>query len=147
MFAFWVTAASIGNFIDYVPIRTFTGGLGDMGQLERGLGWSPWIVLAVLGIPTLVATLYFFLKIVPATVIWLFPRSSGARYSVAVLSVLFVFGFYGAVGLLEGGAISHDLSLASVFIVLPLMISVEALLLRRSSKSFFVAAERDNMRP
>jgi hypothetical protein len=133
MFAFWVTTASIGNFIDYVPIRTFTDGLGDMGQLEKALGWSPWVVLVVLGIPTLAATLYFFLRIVPTTVNWLFPHSPKARYSVAVLSVLFVFGFYGAAGLLEGGPISYDLSLASVFIVLPVMTGVEVLLLRHPS--------------
>jgi hypothetical protein len=133
MFAFWITAASIGNFIDYVPIRTFTGGLGDMGQLEIGLGWSPWVVLVVLGIPTLAATLYFFLRIVPTTVYWVFPHSPHARYGVAVLSVLFVFGFYGAAGLLEGGPVSYNLSLASVFIVLPLVAGVEVVLLRRGA--------------
>lgn len=131
MFAFWVTAASIGNFIDYVPIRTFTGGAGDMGSLEKGLGWSPWVVLVVLGVPTLAATLYFFLKIVPATVAWLFPRSPAARYGVAFLAVFVVFGFYGAAGLLEGGPISRALSLVSVLVVLPLMAGVEVLLLRR----------------
>lgn len=133
MFAFWVTAASIGNFIDYVPVRTFAGGTGDMGSLERGFGWSPWVVLIVLGIPTLVVTLYFFLRIVPTTVRWLFPREPIARYGVAVLAVLFVFGFYGAVGLLEGGPVSRDLSLASIFIVLPLMAGLEVLQLRRVS--------------
>ena len=135
MFAFWVTTASIGNFIDYVPVRTFTGGVGDMGSLEKGLGWSPWVVLIVLGIPTLAATLYFFLRIVPATVNWLFPHSPKARYGGAVLAALFVFGFYGAVGLLEGGPVSYDLSLASIFIVLPVMTGVEVLLLRRLSNS------------
>jgi hypothetical protein len=135
MFAFWVTAASIGNFIDYVPIRTFAGGLGDLGQLETGLGWSPWVALVVLGIPTLAATLYFFLRIVPTTVNRLFSISPVARYGVAVLSVFFVFGFYGAVGLLEGGPVSYDLSLASVFIALPLVTGAEILLLRRSSSS------------
>ena len=37
------------------------------------------------------------------------------------ISCLFVFGFYGAAGLLEGSPVPYDLSLASVFIVLPLM--------------------------
>lgn len=134
MFAFWVTAASIGNVIDYVPIRTFTSD-GDMGLLAKGLGWSPWVVLVVLGVPTLGATLYFFLKIVPATVTWLFPQSPAARYGVALLTTVFVFGFYGAAGLLEGGPISYDLSLASLFIALPFTAAVEVLLLRRSRPS------------
>ncbi len=134
MFAFWVSVASIGNFIDYVPIRTFAGGLGDMGSLERGLGWSPWIVLIVLGVPTLVATLHFFLRIVPATALRLFPDSPSARYALAALAVFLVFGFYGAAGLLEGGPVSYALSLGSVFVVLPLMIGVEIVLLRRLAR-------------
>jgi hypothetical protein len=36
MFAFWVTTASIGNFIDYVPIRTFTGGWETWDRWRRG---------------------------------------------------------------------------------------------------------------
>lgn len=135
MFAFWVSAASIGNFIDYVPIRTFAGGLGDIGSLERGLGWSPWLALIVLGIPTLAVTAYFFLKVVPATVTWLFPHSPGARYGVALLAVFSVFGFYGAAGLLEGGPISYRLSLASVLIVMPLMMVGEVLLLRANARA------------
>lgn len=134
MFAFWVTAASIGNFIDYVPIRTFTGGLGDMGSLEKGLGRSPWVVLIVLGIPTLAATLYLFMRIVPATVTWLFPYSVNARYAVAILAVFLVFGFYGAAGLLEGGPVSYELSLPWAFVALPLMAGIEVILLRRLSR-------------
>jgi hypothetical protein len=44
MFAYWATVANVGNFIDYVPIRTFTTG-GDMGSIQRGFGWSPWTIL------------------------------------------------------------------------------------------------------
>lgn len=132
MFAFWVSAASVGNLIDYVPIRTFTGGLGDVGSLERGLGWSPWLALIVLGLPTLAVTLGFFLKVVPATVTWLFPSSPAARYGVAILAAFCVFGFYGAAGLLEGGPTSFNLSLASIFLVMPLMMAVQVRLLRRA---------------
>src|ERR1700754_4806829 len=42
LFFYWCTVASIGNFIDYVPIRTFTLE-GDMGSIQRGFGWSPWM--------------------------------------------------------------------------------------------------------
>jgi hypothetical protein len=66
-------------------------------------------------------------------VAWLFPQSAVARYGVALLAVFFVFGFYGASGLLEGGPISYNLSLASVFVALPLTAGVEILLLRRRS--------------
>ena len=54
MFAYWATVASLGNFQDYVPVRTFTTE-GDMGSIQRGFGCSPWTILVVLGIPTLLA--------------------------------------------------------------------------------------------
>lgn len=142
MLAFWVTAASVGNLIDYVPIRTFTDGGGDMGTLEKGLGWSPWVVLLVLGVPTLAATLHFFLKIVPETMSWLFPHAPNARFAVAVLAVFAVFGFYGAVGLLEGGPVSHDLSLASILVVLPLMAVAEILLINRPPRGAAILPRR-----
>jgi hypothetical protein len=41
MFAYWATVASVGNFLDYVPVRTFTTE-GDMGSIQRGFGCSPW---------------------------------------------------------------------------------------------------------
>ena len=130
MLAFWVTAASIGNFLDYVPIRTF-GGHGDMASLERGLGWSPWTIVVLLGVPTLLVTIWFVGWIVPATVNWLFPRTPSARYGVALVSIFGVFGFYGAVGLLEGGPIALILSRICVFLVMPTALVVELLLLRR----------------
>jgi hypothetical protein len=37
MFAYWATVASVGNFLDYVPVRTFTTE-GDMKFDPTGLG-------------------------------------------------------------------------------------------------------------
>ena len=68
IFFYWTTVASIGNFIDYVPLRMFSAS-GDMYSLERGFGWSPWTVLFVLGIPTACVLLYFLLRIQPSTVV------------------------------------------------------------------------------
>jgi hypothetical protein len=102
MFAYWATVASVGNFLDYVPVRTFTTE-GDMGSIQRGFGWSPWTILVVLGIPTLLAIIYFFARIEPVTLAWLFPESAGKRWVVAVLTAFVLFGFYGAAGLFETG--------------------------------------------
>lgn len=133
MLAFWITAASIGNFLDYVPIRTFSDD-GDMGSIEHGLGWSPWIIMILLGVPTLLAILWFIGRIVPATVSWLFPRAPPARYGVALVSLFGVFGFYGAVGLLEGGPVALTLSRICIFLVMPTAMIIEVLLLRRSRR-------------
>lgn len=120
MLAYWTTVTSIGNFLDYVPIRTFTLE-GDMGSIQRGLPCSPWAILLVLGIPTLLAFVYFFARIEPATLTWLFPTSAPKRVFLAIATAFVLFAFYGAVGLLEGGPISHTLSLVSVTIAFPLM--------------------------
>lgn len=121
LFAYWCTVASIGNFLDYVPIRTFTLD-GDMGSIERGLGWSPWVVLVVLGVPTLAAMLWLFGRIVPRTLLQPFPTSRPRQAIIAVVTVGVMFGFFGAVGLLEGGPVAHRLSMLSVSVVLPLAI-------------------------
>jgi hypothetical protein len=132
MFAYWICVASVGNFIDYVPVRTFTLE-GDMGSLQRGLGWSPWTVLIVLGIPTLAAVLYFFVRIEPATLRWLFPRSWAKRAVLAVLTAFMIFGFYGAAGWSEGGPVSHAMSVISVCVLFPGMALFGALFMSRRS--------------
>ncbi len=124
MFCYWVSVASLGNLIDYVPIRTFTDGTDlyqDMFAVERGLGWSPWTLLVVFGIPTTFALGHFFLRVEPSTLRWLFPSSAVKRAVVAVLTSLILFDFYGAAGWTDGGPISHQMSIVSVCIVAPLI--------------------------
>jgi hypothetical protein len=128
MFAYWASVASVGNFIDYVPVRTFTDE-GDMGSVERGFGWSPWTVLLVVGVPTAVALVYFLFRIEPSTLRWLFPDSPARRLVLAVLTAFALFGFYGAAGWSEGGPISHVISVVSVCAVLPFLTLVGGVLL------------------
>ena len=57
-----ICVASVGNLIDYVPIRTFTDGTDlyqDMFAVEKGFGWSPWTLLVLFGIPTVCVVAYF----------------------------------------------------------------------------------------
>lgn len=131
MLAYWVTVASIGNFLDYVPIRTFTQD-GDMGSVARGLGCSPWAIVVILGTPTLLALFYFFARIQPATLAALFPAARGQRWVVAGLTAWLLFSFYGAAGLLEGGPISYSLSMISVCVFFPVMVIVGGKLVQRT---------------
>ncbi|MBB2205599.1 hypothetical protein [Gluconacetobacter takamatsuzukensis] len=133
LFAYWCTVASIGNFLDYVPIRTFTRD-GDMGSMQRGLGWSPWMILLVLGIPTALVLIWLLARIMPATLRQLFPNSLPQRTTITILTPCATFGFYGAAGLLEGGPISHHPSAISVLIILPLTILAETVHLHRSHR-------------
>jgi len=118
LFAYWCTVASVGNFFDYVPIRTFTLD-GDMGSVQRGMGWSPWTILVFFGVPTLIGMIWLFARVVPQTLGQLFPASTPRQALVAVVTVGVMFGFFGAVGLLEGGPVAHQLSTISVKFVLP----------------------------
>ena len=121
MFSYWLTVASIGNFIDYVPVRTFADG-GDMFTVAKGFACSPWLVLLVLGIPTLIGLLYFFLRIESQTLIWLFPESAAKRNIILFLTAFIIFGFYGAAGWIEDcGPESRWISIISVFAMVPLM--------------------------
>lgn len=133
MFFYWTTVASIGNFIDYVPIRVFSEG-GDMYSLERGFGWSPWTVLIVLGIPTAAILGHFLLRIEPDSMLWLFPESAPRPNLLLLLTSGVLFSFYGATGLLEGGPIAHQLSRLSVFLLLPVATIGSWLLLQRSNR-------------
>ncbi len=130
MLFYWTTVASIGNFIDYVPIRTFTND-GDMFSLERGFGWSPWTVLLVLGAPTALVLIYFLLRIQPQSVSWLFPDSAPRRAIMVLLTGGVLWGFYSATGFIEGGPLAYQMSRACVFVLLPLVTVVSWLLVQR----------------
>ena len=123
MFWYWVCVASIGNFNDYAPTRTFTDGADlyqNMFAVERGLHWSPWTLLVVFGIPAAFPLAHFFLRIEPSTMRWLFPRSAAWRAAVAVLTAFVLFDSYGAAGWSDAGPVSHQMSVVSVCLVAPL---------------------------
>ncbi len=141
LFAYWTTVASLGNFIDYVPVRTFTSE-DDMGTLERGFGWSPWMTLIVLGIPTAVALVYFLFCIQPETLCWAFPESMAKRTFLVVLTAFGLFGFYGASGLTVDSAIAHEMSWVSVAVFMPAMTLIGILLVRGRRAAATAGSER-----
>lgn len=130
MMFFWTTVASVGNFLDYVPVRTFSP-TGDLRSLERGFGWSPWLVLLVFGVPTMWAVMHLLFRIQPRTLGWLFPDSRPRRLVLVVLAGAVMWGFYGAVGLLEGGPAAHAMSTSSVFVLLPLFTVLSGIVVER----------------
>ena len=50
LFALMLCLMNVGNFLCYVPVRTFATH-ADMATLEKGLHASPWWIITVLGIP------------------------------------------------------------------------------------------------
>jgi len=123
LFFYWLCVASVGNFIDYVPTRTFASH-GDMHMIVKGLHCSPWWIVVIFGIPFAAILLHFYLRYQPTVLYWLFPASKARRVILVVLSALALFGFYGAAGWSDYGGIVHAISMASVCLVLPLAIII-----------------------
>ena len=138
MFAYWMTVASVGNLIDYVPVRTFTDGTDlyqDMFAVEKGLGWSPWTLLVVLGIPTAIVLGDFLFRIEPQTIRWLAPVSTARRVLLALLTAFILFDFYGAAGWSDGGPVSHRMSVVSAVVLAPIMAVVGVWVVTRKART------------
>jgi len=107
-----------GNFLDYVPVRTFATH-GDMATLERGLQISPWWVAVVAGIPFAWAIWQFFHSLLPDARMLLFSNSQLRQIALVVTSSFMMFGYYGSSGLHGYGEICRRISFFSVLAVLP----------------------------
>jgi hypothetical protein len=118
-FVFWFNFMNVGNFFDYVPIRTFASH-GDIADIVRGLGTSPWVTLVVLGTPTAIATWFFFTRTLPMA-LGRMASSSFQRGLIVTLSVVIMFGYFGLVGIEGYGQTSHVLSLLSLCLI-PVML-------------------------
>ena len=121
LFFYWLCVASVGNLIDYVPVRTFAKD-GDMHTLALGFNCSPWLILIVLGIPFILILAHFFFVFAPRALHWLFPQSAGRRTVMIVLTAFVMFGFYGAAGWSEADRVSHTISVFSVCALVPITI-------------------------
>lgn len=120
MLVFWFNFANVGNFYDYVPIRTFAT-RGDIAHITQGLGVSAWVALVVLGIPTAIAMWFFFTRTLPRALGRIAPDSSSRQRFVVKLSIILMFGYFGLAGFVGYGEPSRTLSLASVCLI-PVML-------------------------
>jgi hypothetical protein len=121
LFFYWLCVTSIGNLIDYVPVRTFAFS-GDMNTVCKGFNYSPWLILFCLGIPFVIILMHFVIYYAPRALYWLFPDSKGMRLAMIILTSFAIFSFYGAAGLGSKDPISHYISVVSVFVYVPLSI-------------------------
>lgn len=118
---FLLCVMCVGNFIDYVPNRTFAP-LDDMRTVETGFGISPWVLLLAPGIPFLAGGWFLFARLLPDARSAVFPDRLKAQRMLTLVSAFLVFVFYGAAGLETGmGAISKGLAYASIGFLFPLV--------------------------
>jgi hypothetical protein len=120
MFFFWICVMSVGNFLCYVPVRTFTTH-ADMATTAKGLNVSPWVIALVLGIPFAFALWHFLAKILPDAEAFLFPESLLSQRVLVLLTTFLLFVFFGNAGIHGYGSISHGLSVVSAFILFPVV--------------------------
>jgi hypothetical protein len=130
-FAYWLVAMSIGNLVSYVPLRVFASH-ADMHTVEAGFGWTPMQVLLFVGIPYLVALLWFYVRFQPTTLAWLFPGDPSRRYAMLLLTAVTVFGFFCLGGIAGYGDTAHQLSVAFMVVLAPLSLLVGLWLDRRN---------------
>lgn len=121
LFMFLFCMMNAGNFISYVPVRTFTTH-ADMFTVQRGLSISPWWIAVVLGIPFCVAVWHFVTRLLPAAMLFFFPNAKLAQIVLLVLSAFMIFVFFGGAGLHHYGEVSHWISAFSVYALFPLSI-------------------------
>jgi hypothetical protein len=116
LFSFWLCFMCVGNFYDYVPIRTFASH-GDVAHITLGLGVSPWLVLAVLGYPTAWTMWHFFARVLPSTSPVLADGMREAPGLLVVTSAVLMFGYFAGSGLFGYGEVSQALSGISLLAV------------------------------
>jgi hypothetical protein len=122
LFMFLFCIMNAGNFISYVPTRTFATH-ADMATVTRGLHISPWWIVLILGVPFCLAVIHFFSKILPGALRF-FPEWRVDRILLVVLSSYMFFDFYGSAGLHHYGQTAHWISVVSVYVLFPLMIAL-----------------------
>lgn len=121
VFLFLFCMMNVGNFIAYVPVRTFTTH-ADMFTVQRGLNISPWWIALVLGIPFCVAVWHFFAQLLPQAMLFFSPGATRSQIFLLVLSAFMIFVFFGGAGLQRYGQVSHWISVLSVYVLFPLSI-------------------------
>jgi len=133
LFFFWFWVTCVGNFISYVPVRTFSPH-GDMHTVCEGLHCQPWLIAIVLGIPLVYFLIHFVVKILPAAVSWLYPAQTGKQVFIIVLTSLVLFGFYGIAGIAGQGPEAHIMSVLSICLFAPLTIGISVWRVLRGRK-------------
>jgi len=116
MLAFWFNFMNVANFYCYVPIRTFET-RGDIGDITRGLGVSPWLALVVLGTPTALAMWFLFTRSLPGALGRLTPHAPSRQRFMVSLSTAAMFGYFGLDGLMGYGPVARTLSVISLGLV------------------------------
>jgi hypothetical protein len=120
LFAFWLCIMSVGNFLGYVPVRTFATH-ADMAYLAHGFSLSPWAIALGLGLPFAVALVHFFVRILPDAEAFLLPHDLPLQQVLVLLTTYLIFCFFGGSGIRNYGPVSYWLSACCLYLLFPIV--------------------------
>ncbi len=118
MFFFWLGVMSVGNFLSYVPVRTFASH-ADMSTVVRALDISPWVIALGLGIPFGVAIWHFLQKMLPEAKAFLFGTDPILQGVLVIMTTYFIFVFFGGAGLHNYGSAGYWISAGCEYLFFP----------------------------
>jgi hypothetical protein len=121
-FIFLFNLMNLGNFYDYVPIRTFST-YDDVANFIHGLNISPWWVYIIGGYIVAFLIWRFFTRTLISAFIDL-SLTTASNAALMIVCVIILFGYYGSPGLLNHGEISFFLSVTSVIAIPGLIIGL-----------------------
>lgn len=115
-FFFWLNLMNLGNFYDYIPIRTFST-KGDLAHILAALNISPWYAYIIGGYLVGFAIWYFFTR----TMIWAYVNlqiiAASLRAFIMILCVLTLFGYFGSAGIIGYDYLTYFLSFTSIILI------------------------------
>lgn len=115
-FIFWVNLMTLGNFYDYIPIRTFSTE-DDLARIITGFNISPWYVYIIGGYLVAFAIWYFFTRTMIRTYVNLRIISQFVQAFIMILCVLTLFGYFAAAGYSAKDHITYFLSVMSMIMI------------------------------
>lgn len=96
-FFLWLVVMNIGNFIAYVPARTFANH-GDIYEIMATLNVSPWQIMIAFGYPIIYCIWYFYRKILSENLV-LLDLNYASKVVIHLLITFTLFVFFGSAGL------------------------------------------------
>lgn len=109
---------SVGNFLSYVPVRTFASH-ADMSTVVRGLNVSPWVIALCLGIPFGIAIWHFLQEVLPEAKTFLFGTEPILQGVLVLMTTYFIFIFFGGGGLHNYGNAAYWISACCEYLLFP----------------------------
>jgi hypothetical protein len=119
MFYFWIGVMSVGNFLSYVPVRTFASH-ADMFTVVRGLQVSPWVIALGLGLPFALAIWHFLARMLPQAASFLFGTEPVLQGVLILMTTYFIFVFFGGAGIKNYGNAGYWISACCEYLLFPI---------------------------